>query len=467
MPQHAAQIAAIKHLLLRDGWVFSSYFDLNFFTPYLLGYSVALLLSAVVGIPLALKLVAGAALAAFPLAGRALVRAAGGDTRWCWLLLPVPFGLAYQWGFFNFLVAAPLGLLFLRSVLKHSRVPSRHGAIRIVIWLHVLFVAHVLTAAFFSACALLILSGYAGSLRDRLLRTVPVLCILPVALIWLAMNIGNEPSAENQFIWAFGLHRFWALLPTLASAPQTIVGQFVGVGFLLVPLLLGAQPRRGVAAWGAFGLYVAWMCFVPHLLGGTSFIYERFGIFGMPLYLLAFAPAGEGAAEARPASRWVEPGAALVALLLVAMQVFRAWTFAADTAGYDQVMRQAKPEGRILMLSFNPGSLASDAPVALHFSGWYQAQQQGLSEFSFSTFWGVPASFKKDAPVVIKQGFEWRPWDFSWDEHGGHLYDYVLVRHPADASDWMAERTSWRMGLVARNGEWQLYERVGDKNDGQ
>ena len=38
MPQHAAQVAAIRHLLADDGWKFAGFFELQWFTPYLFGY---------------------------------------------------------------------------------------------------------------------------------------------------------------------------------------------------------------------------------------------------------------------------------------------------------------------------------------------------------------------------------------------------------------------------------------------
>lgn len=458
MPQHAAQIAAIRHLLAGDDWRFAGFFELQWFTPYLFGYLLVLLLSYLAGVPLALKLVLAAAVVLFPIAGSRLISATGGDRAWRWLLLPLPFGFAYQWGFLNFLVAAPLGLLFL-SLLTSLRGRSDFTAcVRIALMLHLLFAAHILTAAFFCIAGILMLLTPWNGVREWLRRCLPVFTILPVAVVWLWLNLQHAPPAEAQIIWRVGLHRVTDFLPALVSSPASLAGQLLGLLFLAVPFLTGARPKRSIAAWAPFALYVAWMLAFPHYLGGTFFTYERFGLVGIPLYLVAFERR-RTQLLAPEHSRSLVPGLAAIFLALLGWHCIRVLTFNREVAGYVDVMEQAEPEGRVLMMAFNPLSHASTAPLLVHFSGWYQAERDGLSEYSFSEFWGVPARFRSDAPTTIGQGFEWRPDTFDWQQHSGELYDYFLIRHAANADTWIHERTDGRAVLVARSGEWQLYGR--------
>lgn len=456
-PQHAAQIAAIKHILSGDSWRFSNYFQLEVFTPYLLGYSVAVLLSYIVGTAWAMKLVVGLAAFSFPMAGRHLLRVSGGDLRLKWLLLPLPFGLAYQWGFVNFLFAAPLGMLFLASMYQEWPESGWRRFIQVMLWLHLLFVAHVLTAFFFSCCAICMLALERASWRERLVRALPVFSVLPIALLWVMLNIGNEPVAERQFAWMLGMHRLTGLLPALVSSSQGVVWQVVGVFFLALPFLIGARLKRNAAAWAPFLVYLSWMMLVPHLLGGTSFIYERFGLFGLPLYFLAFELSDGVTSRSQ---RLLVLASLAISLAMLGVHAVKAVTFNAEVAGYRAVIQHANPGGRMLMLAFEPRSRVSYAPLMLHFSGWYQAERDGLSEFSFSSFWGVPAHFRSDATGVIRQGFEWRPHEFDWDTHHGGQYDYFLVRHPQSAEGWMAERSAGRVVLIARSEDWQLYGRA-------
>lgn len=458
MPQHAAQIAAIRHLLTDDDWRFAGFFELHWFTPYLFGYLLVVLLSYLAGVPLALKLVLAAAVVLFPIAGSRLIHATGGDPAWRWLLLPLPFGFAYQWGFLNFLVAAPIGLIFL-SLLISLRDESNFAACaRITLTLHLLFAAHILTAAFFCIAGMLMLLSPWNGIRDWLRRCLPVFTILPVTVLWLWLNIQHAPSAGAAVMWDIGLHRLTDLLPSLVSSPARVAGQFLGLLFLAVPFLTGARPKRSIASWAPFALYVAWMLTFPHYLSGTFFTYQRFGLFGIPLYLVAFE-SRRTHLLAPEYMRSLVPGLAMIFMALLGWHCIRVLTFNREVAGYVEVMKHAKPEGRMLMMAFNPVSQASNLPLMLHFSGWYQAESGGLSEYSFSEFWGVPARFRADAPTTIRQGFEWRPDTFDWQRHSGELYDYFLIRHPANADTWIHERTDGRAVLVARSGEWQLYGR--------
>ena len=458
MPQHAAQVAAIRHLVTGDGWKFASFFELQWLTPYLFGYLLALGLSFLVGVPLALKLVLAGAFVLFQFSGARLIRASRGDPAWRWLLLPLPFGLAYHWGFFNFLVAAPLGLLFLASVVEMNGRSDWKACVRMSAWLHLLFIAHVLTAAFFSVAGILILASPWKGVREWVRRCVPVLTILPMAGIWFVSNLVNAPPEGEQVLWNLGLNRLVDFLPGLVSSPDRFAGQLLGLFFLAVPFLLGGRPRRSIAAWMPFAFYVGWMLAFPHYLGGTFFTCERFGIFGIPLYLLGFEKRNADT-PAPEYTRSLVPGLAIICLAMLGWQSLRVLTFNREVAGYVEVMDKAGPGGRVLMMAFDPVSKASSAPLLLHFSGWYQAERDGLSEYSFSGFWGVPARFRADAPTVISQGFEWHPDTFDWQDHRGDLFDYFLIRHPVNADTWIRERTGGRAVLVARSGEWQLYGR--------
>lgn len=457
-PQHAAQVAALKHLLAGDDWAYSGLFELQLFTPYIVGYLLVLMLSWLVEIPLAVKLVVAAAVVAFPLAGARLADEASRGGAWRWMLLPLPFGFAYQWGFLNFLVAAPLGMLFLFEVIRARERGGWRSGLLIALWLHLLFVAHILTAFFFGVVGMLLLAAPWSGFRGWIRRSVPVFSVLPVAILWMWLNRSNAPSSEAMVIWNIGIHRVVEFLPGLVSSPDKLVGQLVGLLFMAMPFLLGAKPKQEAGEWMPFVFYLLWMLLFPHYLAGTFFTYQRFGIFGLPLYMLAFDWRGAGAGR-QEYLRSLVPGLVLVCLSLLGWQAIRASTFNREVAGYREVIAHAQPEKRLLTMAFDPISKASVAPLMVHFGSWYQAEKDGLAEYSFSEFWGVPARFRSGAPTVIWQGFEWRPDLFEWDGYRGELYDYFLIRHPQSAEHWMAERSGGRVVLLARSAEWQLYAR--------
>lgn len=455
VPQHAAQVAALKSLLGASAWAFSDMFELRLFTPYWLGYGMVMMFSIPFGMVMAMKLVIAGSQCLFVWAAARFSLQMKMPVEWRWLFLMLPFGFAYQWGFLNFIVAAPFGFLFLSQVLTLRETNARNSWLKIVLWAHFLFFAHFLIAAFFCAIAIFLLASPWKGIRVWLYRCLPIFSVLPITIVWLVAGFQSAPEARGSIIWLIGINRLTEFFPSLVSAPAPLVGQLLGLICIVVPFVCGARPTRSVLAWVPFGLYVFWMLLVPHVLGGNFFTYQRFGLFGLPLYFLCFEkPQKE---ERLHHVRLIGVGLALVSVLVVGWHSIRTTIFNSETSGYRYVMQHADPGTRILMLAFDPTSQASSAPLHLHFAGWFQAEHGGLAEFNFARFWGVPVKYKNDAPSEIYSGFEWYPGAINWTRHRGDLYDYILIRHPLDASNWLQEKSENTVKLIAKSGEWQLY----------
>lgn len=455
VPQHAAQVAALKSLLGGDTWAFSDMFELRLFTPYWLGYGLVMALAVPFDIVMAMKIVVAGSQCIFVWAAGRFCLKMNMPREWRWLFLMLPFGFAYQWGFLNFIVAAPFGFLFLYHVIALQENNDRKSWLNIVLWVHFLFLAHFLIAAFFCAVAIFLLANPWRGIKAWFCRCLPIFSVLPITFIWLATSFNSIPQARGNIIWSIGLNRLIEFFPSLVSAPTPATGQLIGLLCAAVPFLGGARPRRSLVAWAPFCLYVIWMFFVPHVLGGNFFTYQRFGLFGLPLYFLGFEKSPKE--KRMNYSEMVGVGLALVSVVVVGWHSIRTTIFNDETSGYRIVMEQAKPGKRILMLAFDSTSRASTAPLHLHFAGWFQAQSGGLAEFNFARFWGVPVKYKDNALSGIYSGFEWYPGTLDWVRHRGELFDYLLVRHPLDASDWLQEKSGNTVKLIAKNGEWQLY----------
>lgn len=456
VPQHAAQIAALKSLLSGSAWAFSDMFELKPFTPYWLGYGLVMIFTFPFNEALAMKLVVAGAQCLFVWAAAQFCVRMKMPSEWRWPFLMLPFGFAYQWGFLNFIVSAPFGFLFLLQVIKLRENGERASVLKTVIWVHFLFFAHFLIAAFFCAIAICLLADPWRGFKQWLIRSMPILSVLPVAVTWLAIGFNSAPEARGEIGWLIGMNRLTEFLPSLVSSPQPGSGQLIGVLCLMVPFFFGAKPKRSIFAWMPFSLYVVWMLFVPHLLGGNFFTYQRFGLFGLPLYFLCFDLQDGGS---RRYFRLASAGLALIAASLVGWHSVRAMIFDAEIEGYQVVISKADTGKRMLMLALNPASQASSAPLHLHSAGWYQAENGGLAEFNFARFWGMPIRYKDGAPSAIYSGFEWYPGLLDWQRQKGELFDYFLVRHPLDASDWLREKSGDTIRLIEKNGEWQLYGR--------
>lgn len=434
-------------------------FVLKPFTPYWLGYGLVLLISLVTEVVWAIKLAVAAAVFLFVWSAARFCTRMGTDPAWNWMLLILPFGFAYQWGFLNFLVAAPFGFLFLCRLLDMNGRSDWRACMRIALWLHFLFFAHVLTTAFFCAIGMLLMANPWRGFREWFRRCLPIFTILPLAGLWLWVSLNNSPEASGPTEWSVGAHRLTSLLPSLVSSPPSSSwsGQLIGLFVLIVPFLSGATPKRSWLAWSPFALYVAWMLFFPNWLGGTAFVYQRFGIFGLPLYLICFE--GRRGAPLLSHAATLRVGLMTMALAVLSWQSLRAISFNSEVTQYREVIAYAEPGKRMLMLAFDPVSKTAAGAQMVHFGSWYQAEHGGLTEFNFARNWVQPLQYRDGADSAIRQGFEWFPGTFDWDAHHGSLYDYFLVRHPADASQWLDEESKGAVREVARRGEWQLYGR--------
>lgn len=462
IPQHAAQIAALKGML-QGGWPYADLFRIQYFTPYWLGYGLVLALSFLVSTLTALKLVLTVSMAALPWSAARFCRKVGVSETWTWLLLLMPFGFAFHWGFLSFIVAMPLAFLFLSSALDLREKQDGRTWLKMVLWVHALFFAHILIAAFSCVVAALMLVSPWRGFVVWVRRMAPMLTVLPVAMIWLALTLSDSTQANEPVEWGLRLSmRLQYFLPRMIGAPDVLSVNLIGALVLALPFLAGARISNDPGRWLPFAFYILFVLLFPVNAMGNAFTASRFGVFGMPLYLLCFTPtripAVDGAAQRRAAFP-VGPLAAGIAILLLGWHALRASTIDLQAKGYSEVVAHAVPGKRMLSMMFDPWTPASSAPNFMHFPGWYQAEKNGLTEFSFGYFYAIPLQYRDPGSSAIAPGFGWNPGVFNWHLHHGERYDYFIIRSIEDRSGWLIGLSNCTLRLASHSGPWWLYER--------
>ena len=336
---------------------------------------------------------------------------------------------------------------------------NKNNILKIIVFVHFLFFAHLLVAAFFCIIAVFLMAMPWRGVKVWIVRSLPIFSVIPIALAWIAIGFFTAPNASDPIIWLFGINRVIEFLPGLVSAPPNSIGFIIGAFFLILPWLYGATPRYSWVAWGPFFIYFFWMLLVPHYVGGNYFTYQRFGIFGLPLYCLGFEIKGKYISHNM--KYIIKIGVAAIGILMIAWQCIRVDIFNSEIKEYQRVIHSAEPGQRMVMMIFDKMSRSNvSAPLMLHLAGWYQAEQHGLAEFNFARFWGMPLKYKDNIGPGIYSGFEWYPENFDWDKNDGENIQYLILRHPYDASAWISEKTYGNMSLLARDGPWQLYSKV-------
>lgn len=469
LPQHAAQIALWRDLLTgKSAW--EEYFRINLFTPYLLGYGLALPLSLLIGITAALKLMLSVAYVAFVLLCRKIRSRFNADPRLDWLFLITFFGYAYKWGFFTFLVAAPIGLLFILLAEEYARAPSRAQSLKLVVTGLVLLASHGLVFLFAvgAGFGMHLVRNY--RLRNVLSSSWPFIALIVVCGVYFVVNKkfnSDMPTNLSSAIqWNYGPIRFAkALLYTVApfSAPASmLIPAAVVVITLAAPWLLGLKiNRRNLLTLVPFALTAFILVFVPNYAFSTGLLYQRFALFLLPAYAWMFLAPAQGTPGSGRRS-WVVILLMVATWSLLTLHTARTLNFSKETAGIDNVISRLEPDQRALMLIFDPQSEADGRfKIYVHYPAWYQAEKGGLVDFNFAWFPPQIVRYRPDHLPTVAPGFEWNADTFSWPRHRGDSYRYFFIRHTAALPASLFAGAACQPALLVREGYWSIYENRG------
>ncbi|CAD6509246.1 hypothetical protein LMG27952_00259 [Paraburkholderia hiiakae] len=475
LAQHAAQISLLHELVVGTSpW--ADIVWINAFTPYLLPYGLAFTLSFVMPVLVAIKLIMMFAYFSSVAAGVALRTTFEADERLDWLFVPGFFGFAWQYGFYTYIVAVPLGLLFLIFARRYATAPTARGALGIFTAGVVLFFAHGLVFLFACAVGAAFIPCFtrrAGAIARSALPYV-LLGLLIVGYLWfvkrnaLVMPGGSGP-AEKALVWdwsgSYGWHRVYNfVLYTLATEMRDWYFLLGALFLLAAPWLMGAKlNRRDPSAWLPMLAILAVWFLAPAYGLGIDLLYQRFAIFLLPAYVLLFrAPE---AAQRRPTQ------AARIGLIEVLLMLFcwvyfgvlaqREHRFAVENAPFETLLAAAEPGQRALSLIYAPESDIVHNLWTYHAYGlWYQAESKGFVDFNFAYFLPEVVRFRPEHIPLVRPGLPMvDPGVFDWHKADGHIYRYFFVRHTKPLPPDFLRNDECEVVLVKSVPDWSLYER--------
>ncbi|MDB5791385.1 MAG: hypothetical protein JWQ80_1409 [Massilia sp.] len=475
LPQHAGQVALLRDLLTGTSpW--SGIFRLNLWTPYLIGYGLALPLSFIMPVGAALQVILSAAYVAFVLLGTRLRAHFGADARLDWFFLPTFFGFAYSWGFYTFLVSAPVVLLFILAVDRYALRPSsQRGMVAALIGLVLLF-SHGLAFVFGAIVAgcLYTIRCYTGGGQwlKRWLHGVWPLIIPGVACIILyliSVRIQAEYWAHGhlEFVWDISIMRIPRLLANSIGdyyTPKMLL-LVVMVVMLALPWLMGLRINRSnPAALVMLALVLVIGLVVPGTMIATAYVYQRFALFALPAYALIFmaslAPFIKGAKAPAP-GRWARmPVMALMACVWItfACHSLEMSKFAHEAEDFEVVLSTMEPKQRVLALTFDERSEEANLDLPYrHYATWYQSEKQGLVDFNFAWFPPQMVRFRPDQLPKVMEGLKGK--NFTVQKYPLDPYRYIVARHTAPLPVNLFKGADCAPRLVMTKGTWTLFER--------
>jgi hypothetical protein len=469
MPQHAGQIALWRDLVAgQSKWQPLVY--INYFTPYLLGYSLAFLLSFLMPVLAALKLTLALALYAFVAACVLLRRHLGGDRHLDWLFIPGFFGFAYAWGFYTFLIAAPLGVMFILLALRYAEKPTPlQGTILVLAGLGMFF-SHGLVFLFATAIgATFLLVETRHRSPGRILRAIlPYgalgLCCLSYALIRLPIE-NSTSSGFADIHWGSPLARlkFLAFFPLGAPNADPVLAP-LRLLLLAAPFLVRARMNaRKPAALVPFAFVLLVFALMPIGAANTWFLYQRFDVFILPFYALLFrgadAPAATVPSSLRTQAARLWP--ALLCWFFVVVHIGRLLAFARESTTFDEVLASTQPEERALSLVFDPGSTATKNPFAyFNYPVWYQAEKKGFVDYNAARYLPQIVRFRPGQEPVDTTDVGWNAKGFDWTRAHAEIYRYFFVRSAHPLPDGYFPDGRCKPMLLKAAGDWSVFENV-------
>jgi hypothetical protein len=476
LPQHAAQVALLRSLL-HPGFQYEPYFYINWFTPYLFGYALVYPLLPLVGVVAAFKIVISLALVALPLTTALVLKEAGADRRLALLVIPAMYGISYQWGFLNFLVATPVCLAFLALAFRQATRPTATGAVALGVMINVLFFCHALICAFAGLVAGIMLLSSSRTLGTAVRRLLPLATVVPVAMFWttrVPVSTGSrvpvmwdlnwwrtqDPYYSAWAQWAtpggFGWGRVTGLFPRILGARPGVLPICVGVALLLLPFAAGARFTRRLINWIPLVVCSTMLLLLPGALLDTVFVAERYGVFVLPLFLITLRQP-----EGRTWPRWTWAACALIVAGWIGVVAINAREYEADAGGFEEILAHMAPGERALSVVFDRDSRGTIAPPFLHFPSWYSALKSGLVDPSGAAGWAfMPVQYRPEwLPPLRTLGFEWTPGLFDWKASGGAHYRYFIVRAPRDLGPEMFRQATCRIHLAYQVNHWWLFEK--------
>lgn len=434
LPEHMAQVAMWKHF---DDPChrFHQTFELNFATPYLLGYAITRALALFVTVSTAFKIVVWLTILALPLSLHALLAGGNGDPWPALFGFLFAYGYAFYWGFLNFSLATPIAIFYL--ALLFDRTPRDLARALLVL---IIFLAHGLVFAFCAAVTV------AVALARRSPR--PLVALIPGGLLiaaFVARLWSAESTTRHPWIWGVGAP---ARFTDLSSFLFSNVWEPWGFALLtaIAVTIAVARPRlaRDPARW-AFAT-VAALCYFagPSVAFNNAAIYQRFAIF----FAIAVLSLFQAPQRARAFSR-----AMIAAIVLVWMTVLadRFRRFDVETRSFDRVIATIPTPRRVLLFAGETYSDHVSGPVYLHFAALYQVRRGGVIGWSFANWYPQVVRYRKGAEPVMRSGRMPGP-DIDWP--GVLQYDYVMIR--GLGARWL--RRSPHLTLRMRSGDWWLFE---------
>lgn len=431
LPQHAAQVSLFI-AMLEGHSSFSDIVEVNYFTPYWIGYGPLAVLALVFEITVAVKLFISIVFICFYISVYFFFKSINTPVELAILALPSFFGFSFEWGFLTFIAAVPVGLFYLSFILNNlDRSDTLSVAIRLVLFGSFLFLSHALVFVFSVAIGFFI--QVANKLKNGSLSIFPDIFPYLIFLLLLATFILRADPlldlfsyGDDFFIFSSGGNRVlelfgfpWSMIPENKSYLFSTV-------LLALPFALGYTPSQRIIKYLPLIVFLVLWFSLPHYFNKVFFIYQRFSLFTFVFYLAIFELKTDRNQSILFSARYfLLP---LIVLFFLQRPFLDFYLFGREAEEFKYFIEKTDKNKRVLSLVFDKqSSYLSNPFVYLHFPLWYQAEKSGFVDFNFAWFSPQIVRFKAKGAPEVKPSFEWSPHTLN-ELADCDVYDSIIVK---------------------------------------
>ena len=463
LPQHAAQVALWRDLLTgQSPW--SDLVHINLLTPYLIGYGLMLPFSFAFSMETVARIVVTLAFFGFAGAGMVLRREFGADRRLDWLFMLSFFGFTWKWGFLTFLVASPIGLLFLALAHRHTNLPTLARGLGLMASGIVLMFCHglVFLIMLWLGGLLALAQVWQNWPKSTLPRLAPfmVLALAAVAFRFATQTMDGAMQADAMEFAVRVAERLPYLLGKLSDNgnAESLLLPIASVLGLMAGLLIGLKENAKIAFVPLAG-FLLLALIVPTHFFQTDFILPRFALLLPSLIAILFRASNP---QDAPTNRSTLALLTIIACcwITLVLQGARIAAFGPEARAFETVLAAAKPEKRALALIYDSASAAAErSSTYVHFASWYQADKHGFVDFNFAAFHPQIVRFKPGKAPNVGMNLGWDAANLQWSSVDMGLYDYYFVRADAAQVSTLLSAAPCKLETLASDGLWVLLGR--------
>lgn len=479
LPQHAGQVQAFKSMFWNDST--DRWFDtveINYFTPYWIGYFSIFLISFLVPIQSAINIIVAISFFLFVICFVQIRKKFDGPKFLDWILIPSFFGFSYQFGLLTFTLSISIGILLLLQTLRYIENRSKSSAALIICLGIVLYFSHLLIFLFFCMISVaLIMTHKKQNWKNYVCLLLPF-CILGllIPMYFILPSILGQANLDGYFNEAthssfkYGSlsdrldYLFiyqWALTED-DYKPFSLLTLTLGV--LILPFLAGCRLSKKIYKYAPLICFMIIWFGMPEHLFHTTFVYQRFSIFFIPFYILIFERSS--AQEVKINMSRIHQGIIglwiVLAVGLVILPIKDIFAFNEEVKDFDELLVDL-PENQLamsLVYSGGGGYAAKNrrqAPLYVYFPVWYQVAKNGWVEYNFAWFSPQIIRYKVDKVPENIAGFAWNPWMFSQFKSCDY-YDMIIIYKPNQDFNQQFKQSTCSHKPFKQKGDWVVYK---------